>query len=102
MTIANTILSQLGGNGFIAMTGSKNFLDDGRSLRMTLTQNNSGANRLTITLNKMDTYDLEFYRMTMNRKTGNCKITKKASLEGIYNDMLQDVFTQITGLCTRL
>ena len=36
MTIANTILEQLGGNKFIAMTGAKNFVSDGNTLRMTL------------------------------------------------------------------
>ena len=36
MTIANTILEQLGGNKFIAMTGAKNFLSNGSTLRMTL------------------------------------------------------------------
>ena len=43
MTVANTILEQLGSNKFIAMTGAKNFLSDGNTLRMTLPKNRSKA-----------------------------------------------------------
>lgn len=50
MSVAETILQQLGGQRFTAMTGSKNYLADGNSLRMTLAKNHSKANRLAITL----------------------------------------------------
>lgn len=107
--IGNTILNQLGGNRFKVMTGSKNFLVAGISetnpnpwLRMDLTTNKSGANRLKITLNAMDTYDLHFYRQTMDRKTFDIKITKEQTFEGIYNDQLREIFTQVTGLYTSL
>lgn len=39
MSVAETILQQLGGQRFTAMTGSKNYLADGNSLRMTLAKN---------------------------------------------------------------
>ena len=48
MSIATIILDQLGGPGFIMMTGAKNFVSDGNTLRMTLPRNASGANRLYI------------------------------------------------------
>ena len=48
MEIANTILDQLGGNKFLAMTGANHLLADGNTLRMTLPKNNSRANRLYI------------------------------------------------------
>ena len=35
MSIATIILDQLGGPGFIMMTGAKNFVSDGNTLRMT-------------------------------------------------------------------
>jgi len=35
MEIAKTILAQLGGNRFIAMTGSKDFVSDGNTLHIT-------------------------------------------------------------------
>ena len=48
MSIATIILDQLGGPGFIMMTGAKNFVSDGNTLRMTLPRNASGANRLVL------------------------------------------------------
>ena len=63
MSVAETILQQLGGQRFTAMTGSKNYLADGNSLRMTLAKNHSKANRLTITLDEAtDTYRMRFYK----------------------------------------
>ena len=35
MKVADIILEQLGGNKFLAMTGAKNLLADGNTLRMT-------------------------------------------------------------------
>ena len=60
MKIANAILEQLGGNKFIAMTGAKNFVSDGNTLRMTLPKNRSKANRLYVTLDATDTYTMYF------------------------------------------
>lgn len=97
MQIAQTILNQLGGNKFIVMTGSKNFVAGENYLRMKLTRNKIKAQYLTITLNSMDTYDMCFFSVDkeLNRTT-------KASIEGVYCDMLQDIFTQHTGLYTHL
>lgn len=97
MQIAQTILNQLGGNKFIVMTGSKNFVAGENYLRMKLTRNKIKAQYLTITLNSMDTYDMCFFSVDkeLNRTT-------KASIEDVYCDMLQDIFTQHTGLYTHL
>ena len=108
MTVANTILEQLGGNKFIAMTGAKNFLSDGNTLRMTLPKNRSKANRLYITLDTTDTYTMYFFKFTagrLNKRLShgpriNRKILKKVS--GVYADMLQDIFTATTGMATHL
>jgi hypothetical protein len=108
MNVANTILAQLGGNRFIAMTGSKNFIADGDTLRMTLVKNISGANMLYITLTPDDLYTMRFIRYTpgrMNSKTMTWKndtITEIAQFEGVYWDMLQSIFTQVTGMDTAL
>lgn len=96
MDIANTILRQLGGNKFIAMTGSKNFLSNGNSLSMHLTKNKIGARFLKITLNSMDLYDMIFSK----EKKGELIILEKH--EGLYCDQLQEVFTNVTGLDTHL
>lgn len=109
MSVAETILQQLGGQRFTAMTGSKNYLADGNSLRMTLAKNHSKANRLTITLDEAtDTYRMRFYRYTpgrLNKKTFEWvpdKVAEVAEFTNVYCDTLQDLFTQVTGMYTRL
>lgn len=108
MRVADIILDQLGGNKFVVMTGSKNFVSDGNTLRMTLAKNASKANRLWITLEADDTYTMRFFRYTapkMNTKTYTFtdeKITEVKTTKGVYCDMLQDIFTRTTGLYTRL
>ena len=108
--VAREIYNQLGGNRFAVMTGSKNFLSDGNTLRMHLARNASKANRLEITLNGLDLYDLRFYRYTGERmsfknnefKIYPEKITEVRSFSNIYCDQLQEIFTEVTGLHTRL
>ena len=95
MKVAQTILNQLGGNRFIAMTGSKQFIAGENFLRMRLSRNKSCANMLKISLNSLDTYDLEFLKVAKN----NFKTVK--TVRGVYNDMLQDIFTSETGLYTK-
>ena len=46
--IANTILQQLGGHGFTVMTGSRNYINLGNGLQMSLARNKTSANRLDI------------------------------------------------------
>lgn len=80
MKVADTILEQLGGNKFLAMTGAKNLLADGNTLRMTLPKNRSRANRLWITLDSNDTYTMNFFRFTagrLNRRTYQFTADKK-------------------------
>ena len=57
-----TILNQLGGSRFTAMTGSKNFVALENGVRMDLAKNISGANRLEITVNGLDLYEIRFYK----------------------------------------
>ena len=106
MKVANTIFTQLGGNRFVMFTGSKDFVGDSKSLRMRLARNASGANRLKITLNSMDTYDMEFTKYTPSRldrktfefKPEKCKTIK--TVNGVCCDQLQEIFTDVTGLYT--
>jgi hypothetical protein len=104
------LIEQLGGRKFIAMTGTKGFLRGEVSetnpkpwLRMDLSKNKSGATRLKITLEANDTYTMYFYKMTLGQSTNwEAKISKEQTFEGVYEDMLQDIFTEITGLYTKL
>jgi hypothetical protein len=94
--IAKTILDQLGGNKFIAMTGSKHFiaLDDG--LRMNLSRNKTIANRLEITLTPDDDYTMRFYQLV--KKSFDYQVKEVKRLDVVYFDNLQTVFTEVTGL----
>ena len=97
MSIAKTILEQLGGNKFVVMTGVKNFVDCGDALSMRIGRNKTSSNYLKITLNAMDTYDMKFCKLT--RKFEEKSVTE---YNNIYNDMLDDMFTAHTGMYTSL
>ena len=100
--IAKTILQQIGGRRFTAMTGSRDFIDMGNGLRMSLTRNKTSANRLDIIYDVgADLYNMRFYRRTFSKKTFECKEKDIAVHEGIYFDMLEEMFTMVTGLYTR-
>lgn len=92
--VALEIMLQLGGNKLIAMTGARNFVSTPDSLGFKLPSRSArnGINFVKVTLNSMDTYDVEF------KKIWNMKITDISSHEGIYNDMLQPLFVKETGL----
>jgi hypothetical protein len=104
--VAKEILRQLGGNRFVAMTGSKNFVADEKSLTMRLTRNKLSAMWLTITLSK------DYYTMTFTKSkkvkdatsfTGKNEVLVTLSeIEGIGFDQLQSIFTEKTGLYTHI
>lgn len=98
MKTATTILQQLGGNKFIAMTGSKNFAGSEDALCMHLTKNKAKAKYLRIELNANDTYTMIFRKAITKDHT----FPIVARIEGVYCDMLQPIFTQVTGLDTHL
>ena len=101
--VAKTILEQLGGGKFIAMTRSKDFIDLGNGLRMNLARNKTSANRLEIILDReTDTYIMKFFRQTFSKKTFEVSKKDIALREGVYCDMLEEMFTSTTGLYTRL
>jgi hypothetical protein len=97
MTIATEILNQLGGNKFLAMTGSKNLIASNNGLRMNLSQNKSGAKWFSVKLNSLDLYELDFFTADKN-----FNLTSKAAFKNVYADQLQDIFTEVTGLYTKL
>ena len=99
--IAKTILQQIGGRRFAAMTGSKDFIDMGNGLRMSLARNKTSANRLDIIYDAgLDLYNMRFYRRTFSKKTFECKTKDIETHDGIYCDMLEEMFTMVTGLYT--
>jgi hypothetical protein len=96
-TIAIEILKQLGGNRFIAMTGAKNFTCDNNSMGFQISNRNKlKARFVKISLNVMDTYDIQFKTIKKN------EVITLDKISGIYNDQLQEIFTDRTGLQTHL
>ena len=109
--LAQTILQQMGGNKFLVMTGCKDLVwdDKNSTLRMSIPRNGSKANRLWVTYNwGSDTYTVRFFRYTaprLNSKTyewSDEKITEVAEFKEIYFDQLQELFTEVTKMYTRL
>ena len=96
MSVAETIRDQLP-RGFGAMIGVKNLigLDNGLDIRFKARAKN-GINRIVITLNALDLYDVSYERVT-NGKAG-FKQTIKATSEGLYNDMLKTDIETTTEL----
>lgn len=97
LTTAKTILQQLGGNKFIAMTGAKNLVGDNDSLTMKIMRNKSKAQYLTIRLNSLDLYDMQFKSIDKG-----LNLIVRVEKNNIYCDDLQQIFTSVTGLNTRL
>lgn len=97
MKVAQTILAQLGGNHFVVMTGSKNFVGGSDSLSFSVGRGaKDKINKVRITLDANDTYTVEyFYLRGVNLK-------EVAKSEGLYFDMLQSDFTEKTGFFTKL
>ena len=97
MTVAKTILEQLGGNKFRMMTGAKNFMGFAEGLVMKIGRNSSNSNYLKITLNSMDLYDMKFAKLT---RMGELKSVKE--YDNVYNDSIVEVFEKHTGMYTKL
>lgn len=97
MKIAQTILEQLGGTRFIAMTGAKNFVNIGDALQFSIGRGTkNGANKVVVKLNSSDLYDVDFWKCRgaeMQLLNSECNVSA---------DQLQAVFTEQTGLYTRL
>ncbi len=100
IAVANEIIRQLGGNKFRVMTGAKDIfaLENGVSFKLPGGGGfiKHGINYIKVWLDPSDTYTIEFWKY---RKLHGQKI---AEYRDIYNDQLQDVFTEETGLQTHL
>ncbi len=98
VAIAKTILEQIGGNKFIAMTGAKNLLahEAGLSFKLPSRFAKNGINYVKITLDPRDTYIMYFGKIV------KYTITDIATYTDVYFDGLQSMFTRETGLDTHL
>ena len=96
------MMRALGGKRFLVMTGSKptyKKVSDTRSpeIGFKLARNKSKCNHMRVIYNYgADLYEIEFLKIT----TKEFKVVEKFT--GVYNDMLEEIFSDYTGLCTRL
>jgi hypothetical protein len=99
-TVAQTILAQLGGHRFLAMTGARQLIGSATSLSFTLPGTpgfvTAGINVCRITLTPMDTYTVEYLRV----RRGQVHVITTCA--DVYAEDLQDCFARETGLATRL
>lgn len=100
LTVANTILAQLGGRRFVLFTGAKDFIGSADALTMRLPRNEKGVDRVKITLTPADEYTLEAFKL--RRRDGVPELESLDKREGLYCDNLAEVFERVTSLYTRL
>lgn len=90
--IISTTLEQLGGRKFLAMIGARIVSEAGATLRLRLPRASKGVDVVTIEYTPDDTYRMTF-------ALGD-KIV--SVFQEVYNDFLQKIFTEQTGLYTTL
>ena len=93
---AITIINQLGGNKFKAMTGAKDFTFGSIGLTFKIGRNAHRINYVRINLEPTDLYTVDFLRISKKNTT----VVSKH--EQIYCDQLQELFTKETGMLVSL
>jgi len=98
LTVAQTILEQLGGNRFRVMTGAKHLSGDKDSLTFKLPMNltKGRINWVRITLKPQDFYEIEY----MSLRAGVIKHVHTSP--EVYVETLRSDFETNTGLRTSL
>ena len=95
LTIAHTILAQLGGRQFLALTGARQFIGRPTSLEFQIPRcgpKGAKINRITVELKDDDTYQVRFHRIHGR------KVTTVNRDNGIYNHQLRELVERRTGL----
>ena len=95
MSVANIIKDQIGGKALF-MLGAKNLLDHNGALSFRIGRNAKSVNYIKITLNAMDTYDIEYGRVH------GAKYKVKNSSDEVYVDMMHKDIEANTGMYTSL
>lgn len=98
MQVAQTILQQLGGNRFVAMTGARDFVGLENGLVFALPQRLcvNKANKVRVRLASDDTYTVEFFSI----RGQNVRTISDHSM--VYADNLAQLISDQTGLAVRL
>lgn len=93
----------------MAMTGCRNFVysEKEQYVTMKLTANKLRAQWLRIRLTSLDLYTMEFIKMANTGRKGFMGKNEREprtikTIEGVYDDMLRELFEKETGLVTRM
>lgn len=90
LTVANTILEQLGGTGILKlMCGCSGFVGDTDSVSFKVGKNAKGVIACRIQLLPSDTYKVTFYGRTY---------AVKSEHTDVYVDVLRELFERETGM----
>lgn len=99
LTVAQTILAQLGGSRFKAMTGANSFTGSADTLSFRVPKAAKGIKAVIVKLLPSDTYEVRFLGQ---RRAPTFEVFDVAKHDDVYCDQLQAVFTAETGLDTHL
>jgi len=103
MSVAQTILQQLGGSRFRVMTGASSFSSGPDSLSFRLPAKRGytkgGIKAVVITLDPSDTYSMKFLSQ---KGAPTFAVTTVKEYTDVYAEDLQRLFTEATGLYTSL
>lgn len=97
--IATTILQQLGGGRFLAMTGAKNLIF-GEAGELSFRLPIGRWNHVKIELTPMDVYSVTFSKL--GRRSGVPTVTATQTCNDVYCDDLQYIVSKCTGLALTL
>ncbi len=97
MLVAKTILQQLGGARFVRFTGARHLIGGENFLIFQLPKHDRGINKVQITLMPIDTCKIKFWKNADVRRPESLEV-----IEDVYFDQLQELFTEVTGLLTKL
>jgi hypothetical protein len=78
------------------MTGARDFVSIENGIQFKIPKSRNGINFVKITLNSMDTYNIEFGKIV------NYTYKEVSYVGNVFFDKLQEVFTENTGLYTKL
>lgn len=95
MTVANTILAQLGGSGRLrAMIGASSFMGAAKALTVRFRcRNPRRINTIKVILDPSDTYSVEFWTITSKTMRQVGEVARD-----VYADSLRQVIESTTGL----
>jgi hypothetical protein len=97
--LAATIYEQLGGRRFALMTGAKDFLSHADGLTFAIPRTRS-IRKVRVLYAPNDTYTLEFY--SVGKVKGILDVRLRDRRFDVHAEQLGRVFTDVTGLHTRL